>query len=86
MISSILVKLYGIILDKKISIWLESHDIRAKGEAEFRRYHSTVHHLVTFRIIAEELCNTKTNIFCCFVDFRKDVDMVPRKKLWNRLE
>jgi hypothetical protein len=45
-----------------------------------------VDHLLTFRIIVEELCNTKTNLFCCFVDFRKSFDMVPRKKLWNRLE
>jgi hypothetical protein len=45
-----------------------------------------VDHLVTFRIIAEEFCNTKTNLFCCFVDFRKDFDMVLRKNLWNRLE
>jgi hypothetical protein len=43
-------------------------------------------HLVTFRIIAEELHNTKTNPFCCFFDFRKYFDMVPRKNLWNRLE
>ena len=43
-------------------------------------------HLVTFRIIAKEFCNTKTNLFCCFVDFRKSFDMVPRKNLWNRLE
>ena len=45
-----------------------------------------MNHLVSFRIIVEEFCNTKTNIFCCFVDFRKDFDMVPRKNLWNRLE
>jgi hypothetical protein len=46
-----------------------------------------VDHLVTFRIIAEEFCNTKTNLFCfCFVDFRKSFDMVPRKNLWDRLE
>jgi hypothetical protein len=50
------------------------------------RYHSIVDHLVTFRIIAEEFHNTKTNLFCCFVDFRKSFDMVPRKNLWNRLE
>ena len=43
-------------------------------------------HIVTFRIISEELCNTKTNRFCCFVDFRKDFGMVPKKNLWNRLE
>jgi hypothetical protein len=86
MISSILAKLYGIILEKKISIWLQSHDKRTKGQARFRRYHSTVDHLVTFRISAEEFCNTKTNIFCCFFYFRKAFDMVSRKNLWNRLE
>ena len=73
-------------MEKKISLWLESHGKRPKGQAEFRIYHSTVDHLVTFRIIAEEFYNTKTNLFCCFVDFRKDFDMVPRKNLWNRLE
>jgi hypothetical protein len=36
--------------------------------------------LVTFRINAEEFCNNKTNLFCFFVDFRKDFDMIPT--LW----
>jgi hypothetical protein len=81
MISPILAKLYGIILENKISLWLESHDKRDKGETGFRRYNSIVDHLVTFRIIAEEFRNTKTNIFCCFVDFKKAFDMVPRKNL-----
>jgi hypothetical protein len=97
MISLILAKLYGIILEKKISIWLERHGKRAKGQDGFRRYstedhlvtlrrYSTVDHLVSFRISVEEFRNTKTNIFCCFVEFRKAFDMVPRKNLWNRLE
>jgi hypothetical protein len=45
-----------------------------------------VDHLFTFRIIVEEFCNTQTNLFCCFVNFRNFFDMVPRKNLWNRLE
>jgi len=45
-----------------------------------------VDHLVTFRIIGKEFLNTKTNLSCCFVDFRQAFDMVPRKNLWNRLE
>jgi hypothetical protein len=45
-----------------------------------------VDHIVTFSIIAEEFRNTKTNLLCCFVDFRKSFDMVPRKNLWNRME
>ena len=30
--------------------------------------------------------NVKFDVFCCFVDFRKDFDTVPRNNLWNRLE
>jgi hypothetical protein len=71
---------------KKISLCLESHSKRDKGQIGFMRYHSTMDHLVTFRIIAEEFHNAKTNLFCCFVDFGKAFDMVPRKNLWNRLE
>src|ERR1700733_10185146 len=37
-------------------------------------------------IVAEECHNDKSNLFCCFVDIRKAFDMVPRYKLWNRLE
>jgi hypothetical protein len=36
MISPILAKIYGIVLEKKISIWLESHDKRDKGQAGLR--------------------------------------------------
>jgi hypothetical protein len=32
------------------------------------------------------LFQSKTNIFCCFVDFRKYFDIVPKKNLWYRLE
>lgn len=86
MISPLLAKLYGIILEKKMSIWLEKEGMRAKVQACFRRHHSTIDHLITLRIIAEECCDHKSDLFCCFVDFRKAFDMVPRNNLWNRLE
>ena len=73
-------------LEKKLSIWLENEGKRAKGQESFRRQHPTTDHLVTLRIIVEECRNDKSNLFCCFVDFRKDFDMVPRNNLWNRLE
>jgi hypothetical protein len=54
MISPILAKIYKTILEKKISIWLEIHRKRDKGQARFRCYHSIMDHLVTLRIIVEE--------------------------------
>lgn len=86
MISPLLAKLYGIILERKLSIWLESEGKWAKGQAGFRRKHSTTDHLVTRKIIVEECRNDKSNPFCCFVDFSKAFDTVPRNNLWNRLK
>jgi len=34
----------------------------------------------------EECHNDKSNLFCCFVDFRKSFDTIPRNNLWNILE
>ena len=86
MISPLLAKLYGIILERKLSIWLESEGKRAKGQEDFRKQHSTTNHLVTLRIIVEECRDDKSNLFCCFLDFRKASDTIPRNNLWNRLE
>ena len=38
------------------------------------------------RIIVEECCNDKSNLLCCFVDFRKAFDTVPTNNIWNILE
>ena len=86
MISPLLSKLYGIILENNINVWLESEGKRAKCQAGFRWNHSTMDHLVTLRIIVVECRNDKSNLFCFFVDFRKDFDTVPSNNLWNRLE
>ena len=59
---------------------------RAKGQAGFRRNHSTTDHLLTLRIIAEECRHNKFDLFCYFVDFREAFDTLPRNNLWNRLE
>ena len=57
MINPIFAKLYGIILEKKLNIWLKSKGKWAKGQAGFRRQHSTTDHLVTLMIIVEECRN-----------------------------
>jgi hypothetical protein len=43
-------------------------------------------YLVTFMIIFEKCRNKKTNILCCFTDFRKAFDTMRRTNLWNNLE
>jgi hypothetical protein len=63
-ISPFLANFYGIVLEKKISLWIESHGKRDKGQVSFTRYHSIVDHLVIVRITIEVYCNNKIDLLC----------------------
>ena len=49
-------------------------------------YHSTLDHLGTLMIIVKECYDNKTNVLCCFIDFRKYFNIMPKANLWNRLD
>ena len=53
MIIPLLAKLYKIILENKIKIWLECKRKRDKGQLGFRSYYSIMDHNVTLRTIAK---------------------------------
>lgn len=59
MISPILTKLYKLILERKIRLWIKSHRKSTKVQANFKRHHSILDHLVTPNIIVEEFSNNK---------------------------
>jgi hypothetical protein len=53
----------------------------AKGQPRFKNEHATIDHLVTLRAIVEDDRGKKHDLICCFVDFRKAFDAMPRTKL-----
>ena len=79
-------KLLGSIVEQAISQWAESNHKRAKGQAGFRPKHSTIDHLITLRILMEESRLKGNHLHCCFVDFTKAFDTIPRDGLWQRME
>eukprot|EP00249_Psilotum_nudum_P025149 c29391_g1_i1 orf=1144-4386(+) len=85
MISSLMAKLYSIIVESEIASWTEKRHLRAVSQAGFRPYHSTTDHLLTLRTLIEQGKEVKRTTFCCFVDFEKAFDTVPRHLLWKRL-
>ena len=54
MIIPLLSKLYEIILEKNVNIWLEILVKKVKGHAGVIRYHLAMDHLVTPRTIVEK--------------------------------
>lgn len=86
MVGSLMAKLFGSIMEMKISEWAEKNGKRALGQAGFRKGHSTIDHLVTLRVLMEMSRLKGKKLYCCFVDFKKAFDMVPRGNLWTRME
>lgn len=79
-------KLFGHMLKNKVSKWAEERDKCAKGKVGSRPKHSTVYHCITLWHIIEKIWEKKEEFFCCFVDFRRVFDMVPRDKLYHTVE
>ena len=73
-------------VEDRISEWAEVKGKRARGQVGFRPKHSTVDHGIMLRHTVEKVWEDKEEVLCCFVDFKKAFDRVPRDKLWRRME
>ena len=71
-------KIYASMLDGQVSAHAEVQGLRASGQAGFRTNHSTYDHIFTLRGIIEEARHRRQRVYCCFADFRKAFDTVPR--------
>ena len=80
------VTLNGSILESELSIWAEQNGYRSIGQAGFRKGFTTLDNIFTLRALIEEGKAHNKRIYCCFVDFRKAFDIVPRARLMQRLE
>ncbi|XP_059075152.1 uncharacterized protein LOC131875139 [Cryptomeria japonica] len=54
MIDPLFAKLFGSMIENRISKWVEENHKRAKGQANFKPKHSTVDHGITLRRIIEK--------------------------------
>jgi hypothetical protein len=78
-VGPILEKLFAMILDKRLSEWVEQHGLCAKGQAGFRKDYRTTDQLFILRILIEQSKVKKKPLYCYFIDFKKAFDEV----LWQ---
>ncbi len=90
-VGSVVAKLFAIILELKIASWVEAHAVKAKGQAGFRKDFRMTDSILILRSLVDKQkqCRQKGKagkLYCCFVDFRRAFDTVPRALLWQVLE
>jgi hypothetical protein len=74
------------ILDKRLSEWAKQHELRAKGQAGFRKDYRTIDQLFILRTLIEHNKAKKKPLHYCFVDFKKAFNIVSREVLWQVLD
>lgn len=55
MVSPLLAKLYGSIIENKISIWLDDNNLRVKGQVGFRSKYSTIDPFSIFLLLPKTI-------------------------------
>ncbi|MCO5592246.1 hypothetical protein L7F22_046244 [Adiantum nelumboides] len=85
MIGPILAKLYGTVMEEALSTLAEGEGLCAAEHAGIRRAFSTTNHIFTLRCLIDQARVKKRRLHCCFVDFRKAFDTVPKERLFRRL-
>jgi hypothetical protein len=74
------------ILESRISQWAKTNDLRAKGQAGFKKDFRTTYNFFILRTLIEQARFQKKKLYTYFVDFKKAFDTVPRDLLWQFLE
>ena len=57
----------------------------SEEQAGFRKDRSTVHQILTLRLIAEKAKRHGKKIYNCFIDFQKAFDTIKQKVIWATL-
>ena len=86
MIGHVLPKLYGAVLEVELNTYVEKKGLRTEGQAGFEQTFSTIDLIFTLRCLIDQTKERKQRLYCCFMDFRKAYDTVPRDKLLHRLQ
>ena len=85
-VGTTLAKVYATILNHRLSEWTEKYRCRAQAQAGFRKDHRCSDNVFILRTLIEKCKSKGAKLYCCFVDFSKAFDTVPRSQLWQRLE
>ena len=74
-------KIFASVLMQRIKTRTE--EILSEAQAGFRSGRSTIDHLYTLPSIEEKYLEYGTDMFACYIDFRKAFDSVWREGLWK---
>ena len=83
-VNSTVAKTYGLILENRLSIYIEQHKIMNKCQIGFKKKARTSDHIFIIRSLFEKY-TSRGNLYLAFIDFRKAYDSVWRDALLYKI-
>lgn len=84
-ITSCLGKLFGLIINNRLTDFLNDTNVLCKEQIGFQKGKRTSDHIFTLKCIIEEAKSKKKPVYGCFVDLKKAYDTVWRSGLYYKL-
>ena len=85
-VSSCLGKLFTSLLQNRLALFLEEHDLLSPNQGGFSAGYRTSDHIFILKtLINKYVYNNNKNLVVCFVDFQKAFDSVARKAMLTKL-
>ena len=90
-VGPVFANLFAMIIERRLALWAEEHAIKARGQAGFRKDFRTTDNIFVLRSLIDKQRQAREKgkcgkLYCCFVDFKKAFDTIPRAVLWQVLE
>ena len=85
-LTSILGKLFCLILNERLKNFLSSNDIIHKSQAGFQENKQTADHLFCLKTLISKYTKNNQKLFTCFIDLRKAFDTVWHPGLLSKLQ
>ena len=78
-------KTFTALLNKRISVYMESSEILLENQAGFRKEHSTTDHVFLIKCLIDIYLGTGRKLYAAFIDYAKAFDTVWRVGLWRKM-
>ena len=78
-------KLFTLLINERLTLYLDDLGIIGENQAGFRSNYSTLDHIFSLKSIIDFYLNKRKKLFCAFVDYKKAFDTVNRNKLWLKV-
>ena len=85
-ILSCLSKLFTLVINNRLTNYLDDYGILSENQAGFRKGYSPNDHIFSLKCIIDIYTqHMKKKLYCAFIDYKKAFDSVNRNKLWSKL-